>query len=569
VAERGILRGIGVSQGHAVGPVAWVVNRVRPPLPLPLTGSPDAACDLITSSAQTVRDALAARAGSATGVARGVLAATAAMATDPALLAAARRYVREDGLAPAPAVWRATTELAERFEQLGGVFAGRAADVRDVGTRIIAAITGQPLPGLPQRDHPHVLAAHDLTPADTATLDPRLTLGILTEAGGPTSHTAILARDLGIPAVVALGSALRRVRDGDRVGIDGSAGTVSIEEAGPVVASRRPGVAPLAGPNRTADGHRVPLLANVSDADGARVAAASGAEGIGLLRTEGQFVDAVEEPSLAEQERALGAVLAAFPGRRVMIRTLDAGGDNPLPFLPLDPGRNPALGLRGFRLARVNRALLENQLTAIARAAAAHDADVWVMAPMVSTVREAEEFVALAASAGLATAGVMVEVPAAALNAGPILARAAFASVGTNDLTQYTLAADRSAGELADIADPWDPAVLRLIALACQAGQLQDRPVGICGEASADPALAAVLVGLGAESLSMSPRDLRPVADTLATLTLADCQGLAGLALGCESAADARAAIARALATRGVPVPPTITSGALQPAEED
>jgi phosphotransferase system enzyme I (PtsI) len=240
-------------------------------------------------------------------------------------------------------------------------------------------------------------------------------------------------------------------------------------------------------------------------------------------------------------------VLSAFPGRKVVVRTLDAGADKPLPFVTGHDEANPALGVRGLRTAATHPEVLEDQLTAIARAAQAEQADVWVMAPMVSTVDEAEAFVAACARHGLDRAGVMVEVPSAALLAGPILAHATFASVGTNDLTQYTMAADRLLGAVAALSDPWQPAVLRLIAATCDGAAQQARPVGVCGEAAADPALACVLVGLGVSSLSMTPRALPDVAAVLAATTSDACRRLARLALAAPSAADARAVVRREL----------------------
>lgn len=542
-------QGIAVSRGRAVGPVARMAGPAQPPPPTRLTGPADAACDLISASAREVRDALRWKAGLTAGVAREVLEMTATMAVDPALLKAAHHLVREGNLAPAPALWQAASDLVSKLEGLGGTMAERTTDVRDAAARIVAQITGAPVPGIPERDEPYVLVAEDLTPADAATLDRAKVLAIVTALGGPTTHTAIIARELGIPAVVALERQLDAVVDGDLVGVDGTRGTVHVGDFDPAqfAASDFPEFT-FTGPGGTADGHLVAMLANVADGEGARAAAAAGAEGIGLLRTEFCFADAVREPSLEQQEEAYGEVFAAFPGRKVVVRTLDAGADKPMRFLHQVPETNPALGVRGFRTANLDRPVLVRQLTAIARAATAHTADVWVMAPMVSTVAEAEEFVRLAHEAGLATAGVMVEVPSAALNAGPILARAAFASIGTNDLTQYTLAADRTIGQLGAIANSWDPAVLRLVEFTCRGGAQQDRPVGVCGEAAADPALAVVLVGLGVSSLSMSARALGPVSAVLSRTAFAECERLAGLALGCECAADARAVVRANLA---------------------
>lgn len=230
-----------------------------------------------------------------------------------------------------------------------------------------------------------------------------------------------------------------------------------------------------------------------------------------------------------------------------MVRTLDAGSDVALPFLPNTNEANPALGVRGFRAFAADTAVLDTQLAAIADAAALSEATVWVMAPMITTVDDAEQFVARCAAHGLLTAGAMLEVPAAALLAGRILLSAAFASVGTNDLTQYAMAADRLAPELAHLCTPWQPAVLALVAAACRAGAESARPVGVCGEAAADPALATVLVGLGAASLSMSSRALGDVAAVLASVTLAECREVAAIAVGARNAESARNQVRAAL----------------------
>jgi phosphotransferase system enzyme I (PtsI) len=226
------------------------------------------------------------------------------------------------------------------------------------------------------------------------------------------------------------------------------------------------------------------------------------------------------------------------------LRTLDAGADKPLPFLGLAAEENPALGVRGLRTARLRPEVLAEQLEAVSRAASATTADVWVMAPMVATAEEAAEFAALVYKAGLRTAGVMIEVPAAALHARQILASVDFVSIGTNDLSQYTMAADRMNGDLADLLDPWQPAVLQLVATVAAAGRDLNKPVGICGEAAGDPLLACVFAGMGITSLSMSAPAVPSVRAALATRTMADCQRLAELALNAADAYTARKAVA-------------------------
>jgi len=550
----GPIVGIGVSPGQVVGTVAVM----PPPVPEPqagalLTADDDvaAAAGRITTAAASVERALSAAAARATGTARDVLEATAQMAADPTLVAAAQLRVTERRTEPARAVWEAAADVMAQLSAVGGYLAERVADVADVRDRIVAALAGRPAPGVPVLDRPFVLVADDLAPADTATLDAARVLAIVTAGGGPTSHTAILARALGIPAVVGAPGILA-APPGTTVLVDGSAGTVAPDPTPAqqaAAAERSARRRPFDGRGRTADGRPVALLANLGRPDEARAAAEAGAEGVGLLRTEVGYLDRAEPPTVDEQVAGYREVLAAFPGRTVVIRTLDAGADKPLPFLASAGAEpNPALGVRGLRTAARWPEVLEDQLAAIALAAAAESADVRVMAPMVSTVAEAEAFVARCRAHGLRTAGVMVEVPSAALLARAILARADFASIGTNDLTQYVMAADREVAELAGLASPWQPAVLQLVAATCAGGAAAGRPVGVCGEAAADPALAVVLVGLGVTSLSMTPRALGDVAAVLASVSEEQCREAALAAMGAESADAARVAVRGCLA---------------------
>ncbi len=275
----------------------------------------------------------------------------------------------------------------------------------------------------------------------------------------------------------------------------------------------------------------------------------AGAEGVGLFRTEFLFLDQRLAPTVDQQREQYTALLDAFPEKKVVVRVLDAGADKPLEFLGDGTAEdNPALGMRGLRSLRANEPLLRDQLTALAEADAATNADLWVMAPMVATVEETRYFVELATALGLKTVGVMIEVPSAALLADRILREAAFASIGTNDLTQYTLAADRLLGSVAGYQDPWHPAVLKLIGEVGQAGSAAGKPVGICGEAAADPLLAVVLVGLGATTLSMSPAAIADVRLSLRRFTLDQAKRLAAVALAADGAAEARDAVRAAVA---------------------
>ncbi|MFC4061566.1 phosphoenolpyruvate--protein phosphotransferase, partial [Planomonospora corallina] len=492
---------------------------------------------------------LEARAAAAGPAARAILEAQSFIAADPGL----HESVEENtaaGMDAAHAIDAACARHREALLAAGGLFAERAADLDDIRNRAVAAVLGLPVPGIPDPGHPFVLVAADLSPADTAGLDPGTVLALVTEEGGPTSHTAILARALGLPAVVRC-PGVTGIADGTPVVVDGSTGEVRTgigeEEAAAVrarSAAERRRLAASAGPGRTADGHPVELLLNIGSAADLRPGVDS--EGVGLFRTEFLFLDRRREPGFDEQVAAYEAVFRAFPGGKVVVRTLDAGSDKPLPFLGARPEPNPALGVRGLRVARVRPGVLDTQLDAIAEAARASGAEPWVMAPMVSTVAEADDFAARARERGITRVGAMVEVPAAALLADRLLERLDFLSVGTNDLSQYAFAADRQHGELADLLDPWQPALLALVAACARAGQAAGKPVGVCGEAAADPLLATVLAGLGVTGLSMSAPGLAPVREALAGRTLEQCRNTARLALAAAGPAPARSAALRA-----------------------
>ncbi|MCC3289433.1 phosphoenolpyruvate--protein phosphotransferase [Arthrobacter sp. zg-Y1110] len=548
------IQGIGVSAGRVLGPS----RRMPPPVPepdaeaKPAPGSTvDGEKSRLKDAAEAVRGDLKHRAETASGDAKAVLDATAMMASDPMLLKAAGKHINA-GMATDRAIWEAGMEVAAMLQSLGGYMAERTQDVLDVRARIVAELNGLPAPGIPASDVPFILTAVELAPADTATLDPAMVIGLVTSEGGPQSHTAILARSLGLPAVVGAPGA-DEVPDGAEIYLDGAAGTVVVEpgeeerEAAHKYAARS-ALPAFNGTGSTSDGYLVPLLANVGSGKDARAAAEAGAEGIGLLRTEFCFLGRDTEPTIEEQVAAYGAVFEAFPGRKVVIRTLDAGADKPLPFLTDTTEPNPALGVRGFRTDRSTPGVLARQLEAIAAAAGASTADVWVMAPMVSTAEEAADFAVMCAGAGLGMPGVMVEVPSAAIMSEAILSRVRFASLGTNDLTQYTMASDRQLGSLASLNDPWQPAVLQLISAtvagAARATALDPaagaRTVGVCGEAAADPALAVVLAGMGVNTLSMTPRALSTVGTVLASVTHDQAKELSARALAAHSAAEAR-----------------------------
>ncbi|HET9777907.1 MAG TPA: phosphoenolpyruvate--protein phosphotransferase [Propionibacteriaceae bacterium] len=536
---------LGVSSGRVVGPALQMADPAIEPDPV--TRIPEVersgAIKRLESATAQVAEQLRSRI-TAAGAVGELLEATAAVATDPDLMADASRLIGDEGLAPERAVWEVFGTAADTIRGAGPRQAERVTDLYDVRNRIVSTLIGRPAPGLPDPGYPYVLVAVDLAPADAAGLDATGCLAIVTEKGGPTAHAAIIARSLGLPAVVGVAGA-SAIPDGTLLLVDGATGELIIE---PTIDQQATSTARqahrdvLTGPGRTADGYGVALLANVASAGDVAAALQSGAEGVGLYRTELCFLDRAEAPSVAEQVSAYRDVFAAFGGRRVVVRTLDAGSDKPLPFLAYGREANPALGVRGFRTAVSYPEVLHDQLKAIKEAAEAESAEVWVMAPMIATVDEARNFGHAARSAGLPSIGVMIETPAAVMHADQILAEVDFLSIGTNDLAQYAFAADRHSGSLASLNDPWQPALLRMIDMVARAASARGKPVGVCGEAAADPLLALVLAGLGISSLSMAPAALAEVGHSLAAVALEACQRAARSACEADSPDHARKA---------------------------
>jgi phosphotransferase system enzyme I (PtsI) len=512
----------------------------------------EAALAAYEAAAAAVADGFTAKALQVSGAAAEVLSASAGLARDKGLRSVVRRQLAA-GEPLLRALHTGVEHFAGLFTQMGGLMAERVTDLHDIERRITAHLVGVAEPGVPVPTEPSVLLAKDLAPSDTALLDPSLVLALVTGKGGPTSHTAIIARQLGIPCVVGVAGA-GEIQDGELVLVDGATGVVTTG-ADPDDARRRAAadaqeraeLARWTGPAATADGVGVKLLANVADVPTAQTAAGAPVEGVGLFRTELSFLNRADEPSVEEQAEIYAGVLSAFgAGRHVVARTLDAGSDKPIAFATHKGEENPALGVRGLRLSFDNPGLLDRQLDALAAAAASSGVETWVMAPMVATLAEAESFASKVRARGLKP-GVMIEVPSAALQAARMLEVVDFLSIGTNDLTQYTMAADRMATDLAHLTDAWQPAVLQLVAMTAQAGVTARKPVGICGEAAADPLLACVLVGLGITSLSMAPAAVRPVGAQLSRVTMADCRRAAEAALAAIDPEAARAAVREAL----------------------
>ncbi|WP_270548367.1 phosphoenolpyruvate--protein phosphotransferase [Bifidobacterium bifidum] len=539
-----VIKGVGIGRGVAVGPVIRMAAALPEPSDAPRADSVSAESEIerVTKSLELVNADLNRRAEEAANGDEGakqaapILQAIAMFASDPALAQSINTLI-EQGKTAERAVLEGFGAVEEMFKAIGGYQGERAADLHDVGQRVIADLMGVPAPGVPVSDTPFVLVAEDLSPADTAGLDLDKTLAIVTSQGGPTSHTAILARARGIVAVVSAAGA-DDLKNGETVIVNAAESTITTEPSDEQVAVAEAAKAKAAKakelrgkPGATKDGYHIPLLANVGKPSDGKTALEYGAEGVGLFRSEFLFIGNAEPPSVEEQTKAYAELLAQFPGKKVVIRMLDAGADKPLPFLTPEDEPNPALGLRGLRTLRTHMNVLEGQLKALAAADAQTDADLWVMAPMVADAHEAAYFVKLGKSFGLKKVGVMAEVPSIALMADQVAKVADFVSIGTNDLTQYTLAADRTLGSVANYQTAWHPAVLRAIKLIADAGNANGMPVGVCGEAAADPDLAVVLTGIGVNSLSMTPVALDDVRAELAGVTLEEAQEKAAKAL--------------------------------------
>lgn len=539
-----VIKGVGIGRGVAVGPVIRMAAALPEPSDAPRADSVSAESEIerVTKSLALVNADLNRRAEEAANGDEGakqaapILQAIAMFASDPALAQSINTLI-EQGKTAERAVLEGFGAVEEMFKAIGGYQGERAADLHDVGQRVIADLMGVPAPGVPVSDTPFVLVAEDLSPADTAGLDLDKTLAIVTSQGGPTSHTAILARARGIVSVVSAAGA-DDLKNGETVIVNAAESTITTEPSDEQVAAAEAAKAKAAKakelrgkPGATKDGYHIPLLANVGKPSDGKTALEYGAEGVGLFRSEFLFIGNAEPPSVEEQTKAYAELLAQFPGKKVVIRMLDAGADKPLPFLTPEDEPNPALGLRGLRTLRTHMNVLEGQLKALAAADAQTDADLWVMAPMVADAHEAAYFVKLGKSFGLKKVGVMAEVPSIALMADQVAKVADFVSIGTNDLTQYTLAADRTLGSVANYQTAWHPAVLRAIKLIADAGNANGMPVGVCGEAAADPDLAVVLTGIGVNSLSMTPVALDDVRAELAGVTLEEAQEKAAKAL--------------------------------------
>lgn len=555
-------QGIGVSPGIAIGQaILFVAEPVAPTAATHIApdgiGAEQAALHRAFEQARADLEALARQvARTIDQQAAGIFTAQSLMLADPTIWERAETLIARELLDARSAIRQAGEEQALTLAALADpTLSARAADVRDAVARVIEALhkgdqSRSLVHLLAQASAPPIIVSHDLAPSETARLRPGQVAGICLALGGPTAHAAILARSLAIPAVAGVGEdLLNAVAAGDLIGLDGGNGQVFVRPAAPTAerlrsamdvthqrdAAARSRARELATrPASTADGWRVIIGANIGSLAEALAARAWGAEQIGLLRTEFLFGDRATLPSEDEQAEIYVQIFAAFaasarPESVIVARTLDAGADKPLAALRdlMEPEANPALGFRGLRIHLRHPDLLHTQVCALLRAAGATRTPLHLMFPMVATLDEIEQARAIVVSAQAAlrasqqplpadpAIGIMVETPAAAVTADILAPAGAFFSIGTNDLTQYMMAADRLNARVAPLAQPTQPAVLRMIARIAQAGQIAGRLVAVCGEMAGDPTLAALLVGLGVTELSMAAPRIPAVRETL------------------------------------------------------
>ena len=546
------LNGVAASSGAALGQFFLLTTEIPLSSPSPSTLSIDEEKAALTSAIDFVGKDLSERAERSHGELQEILLAVGEIATDPALLEEAFNFI-DQGHTASYAINQATDIFKELLLASGGYLAERVSDVANICDRLLCRLGGVEYPEIPHFTVPTVLIARDLSPADTTDLQSDKVLAIVTEGGGPTSHTAIIARSRGIAAVVACPGIVDYAKShyGEMIGVDATTGEVvfspPLELQSRLIAKiekirrrRESQVVRTSTGYQTLDGRIIPIYANIGRQEDVKVALEAGADGVGLLRTELLYLDRKDPPTLEEQTQIYTDLFAPFGTKKVVIRTLDAGADKPMAFINFDDEPNPALGVRGYRTIVDHEDLLRIQLKAIAAAARRTEADVWVMAPMITLPEEAQRFVDMAKSYGIKTAGVMIEVPAAIFHADEITKICDFVSIGTNDLGQYLHAADRESAPLAGFNDPWQPALLRAVHLVAQAGLRNNCPVGVCGEAASDATLGSILLGLGVTSLSCNVSTLRDVAAGVTALNFTDIQLAAVDVLAAPTAKETR-----------------------------
>jgi phosphoenolpyruvate-protein phosphotransferase (PTS system enzyme I) len=547
------IEGVPASPGTCIAP-AVLLTHDQLDLPTEPVEAHDAEIEALNKAIEAVAGELEQRASETSGELAEVLDAQVMMVRDPELEKAAVKAIEDESTPAATALVGAAETFAEALAASESEYmAARAADVRDVAARVARRLLGAAEVDPAQIQEPSVVVGRDISPADVARLDFEVVVGLATEEGSRTSHTAIVARSFGVPAVVAAAGLIEATDEGVLVGIDGDEGIVYVDPDDGLTADLNERRERRARAQRdlalsdvahtaTKDGYEVELAVNVGSLEELETARRMGANAVGLLRTELVFVDRTEAPTEEEHAETLGAMAALLDGGRLVVRTFDFGADKPVPFLAVEKGSDSALGVRGIRMARAHPELLEAQLRALATVADS-GANLAVMAPMVATIDEADWFIEQARACGLVDAGaelgVMVEVPSAVFLASELADRLDFLSLGTNDLGQYLHAADRREGALASLQDPFAPALLRAVSAVCNAAS-GSAWVGVCGEAAGDPAWALAAIGFGVSELSMGAGSLADVHAAMKTAKIDDCRALAPRLLRAGDASEAR-----------------------------
>jgi phosphotransferase system enzyme I (PtsI) len=515
-----VYSGIGVGDAKAWGKT--VVLSARPKIPAEAKSQLSSAEEQsrLLKAIKFVATDIRATADKADQTTSEILQALLALMEDPALIEEAQVHLTEG--------WNAETSVVRAMQSFTELLAGddlfseRIADLNDLALRVVANLTGQDMSVTLPKEGPIIVVAEDLSPAETALFTDAV-VGVITSGGGPTSHTAIICRQRNIPALVAVKNASAIV-DGVGLVIDALSGEAFRSDSPPK------NINTVARRARRGDSI-IEVKGNVGSVSDSISLAKTKASGIGLMRTELLFLDRSQAPSLEEQTTLYSDVLSEAPTGEVIFRTLDAGSDKPLPYLGIVKEENPSLGIRGFRLNDLDKNILNIQLKALSQAQKKTGRDLSVMAPMIATIQEAKEFAQLAHEHKLLTVGVMVETPSICAMLPELKGVVDFVSIGTNDLSQYLFAADRQNSGVANLLNPWQPALLRTIARVCDDAKVADIKVGVCGEAAADPLLAVVLAGLGVQSVSVAAPAVEKVSEYLSSVTIEEAQAVAKAAL--------------------------------------
>ncbi|MEH2308774.1 phosphoenolpyruvate--protein phosphotransferase [Nostoc sp.] len=571
-ATHGELSGIAASRGVAIAPV---VN--YQPTHITITeyhvDDPESEWQRVQTAIHTARQEIQAvfsQASLQIGDAEAaIFDAQLLFLEDPVLLEAAHQRILEHHI-NAEAAWQAVVDkVVTSYRTLEDTYLQeRVEDVIDVGQRVLRLLAGN-APANLHLSEPAILVATDLTPSDTARLDPRMVLGICTTSGSATSHSAIIARTLGIPAVLGVDSQVLHLADGTLMALDGESGKAWVEPESHILdllevkreawqTAQQEALNTAHQPAITRDGRQVSVFANIGSINDVQVAVASGAEGVGLLRTEFLYLDRISAPTEEEQLEVYQAIAQVLDNRPLIIRTLDVGGDKPLPYLRVGfPEANPFLGWRGIRFCLDHLDLFKTQLRAILRASVGHQ--IKIMLPMIATVTEVRaakvilgEVQAELNQAGIPfdaamKVGIMVEVPSAVAIADQLAAEVDFFSIGTNDLSQYVMASDRTNPRVANLVDALHPAVLRMVQQTIQAAHAAGISVGLCGELAADTIATPILLGLGLDELSVNPQSIPGVKQAIARLSIVESEAIVASALQQDSAVHVREIISTSI----------------------